>query len=169
MSLLERILIDGLILSAVAFLIMLASAAVNPRIWLQDYPKPIQALVPPKTEDEKRLSLAFGIPFMLVLIGGPFVLTAMLAARSEGALSFGEMFLYAGGLLFVFNLFDWLVIDWLVFCTITPKMIVIPGTEGNPAYKDYAYHFRGFLIGTVFSVIVGLAVAGLVWLLVSAG
>ncbi len=163
---LERILIDGLILSGVAFLIMLASMMATPRIWLQDYPKPIQNLVPPKNEDEKRLSLAFGIPFMLVLIGGPFVLTALLAARSEGMLSFGEMFLYAGGLVLVFNLFDWLIIDWLVFCTITPKLIVIPGTEGNPAYKDYFYHLRGFLFGTVFSAIIGLVVAGIVWIMV---
>lgn len=166
---LSRILIDGLILSGIAFLIMLASMAVNPRIWLQDYPKPIQALVPPKTAQEKRLSQAFGIPFMLVLIGGPFVLTALLAARSEGALSFGALFLYAFGLVFVFNLFDWLVIDWLVFCTITPKMIVIPGTEGHPAYKDTAFHLRGFLIGTVFSALVGLVVAGLVWLIFRGG
>jgi len=162
----ERILIDGLILSAVATLIMLASMMVTPRIWLQDYPKPIQNQVPPKSEDEKRLSLAFGIPFILVLVGGPFVLTALQAARNPGAITFGELFLYAGGLALVFNLLDWLVIDWLIFCTLTPKIIVIPGTEGNPAYKDYFYHFRGFLIGTVFSAVVGLAVAGIVWLMI---
>jgi len=163
---LERILMDGLILSGVAFLIMLASMMVTPRIWMQDYPKPIQDKVSPKTEDEKRLSLAFGIPFILVLVGGPFVLTALQATRHPGAATFVDLFLYAGGLALVFNLLDWLVIDWLVFCTLTPRIIVIPGTEGNPAYKDYFYHFRGFLIGTVFSAVVGLVVAGAVWLLI---
>ena len=31
------------------------------------------------------------------------------------------------------------------------QQFVIPGSEGHPAYKDYFFHFRGFLIGTVFS------------------
>jgi hypothetical protein len=45
---------------------------------------------------------------------------------------------------------------------ITPKRFVIPGSEGHPAYKDYYFHFRGFLIGTVFSAVMGLVAAGIV-------
>jgi tetrahydromethanopterin S-methyltransferase subunit B len=53
----------------------------------------------------------------------------------------------------VFNLFDLLIADWLVFVKIQPKAIVLPGTEGMAGYKDYAFHFRGFLVGIVFSAV----------------
>ena len=53
----QKILVDGLILSGLASLFILISMRANPRIWLHDYPKEIQARVPPKTAPEKRLSL----------------------------------------------------------------------------------------------------------------
>jgi len=42
-----------------------------------------------------------------------------------------SLWLYAFGVAFAFNLWDWLILDWLVFCTITPKQFVIPGSEGG--------------------------------------
>jgi hypothetical protein len=48
---------------------------------------------------------------------------------------------------FVFNVVDWLILDWFMFCTLTPRLVVIPGSEGLAAYKDYGFHFRGFLHG----------------------
>ena len=51
-----------------------------------------------------------------------------------------------------------------MFCAITPKFLVIPGTEGMAAYKDYGYHFRASLIGTVIAGVTGLGIAGLVTL-----
>jgi tetrahydromethanopterin S-methyltransferase subunit B len=36
---------------------------------------------------------------------------------------------------------------------------VIPGTEGMAAYKNYAMHFKGFLLGTGISVVLGLLLA----------
>jgi len=64
--------------------------------------------------------------------------------------------------IFLFNLVDWLVLDWLIICTITPKFVVLPGTQGMAGYKNYAMHFRGFLIGTALSVIIGLIVAAII-------
>ena len=60
----------------------------------------------------------------------------------------------------IFNSVDWLILDWLIFCTITPAFLVIPGTEGSPGYKNYVFHFRGFLIGTGLSATIGLIIAG---------
>jgi hypothetical protein len=54
------------------------------------------------------------------------------------------------------------LLDWLIFCTITPKFAVIPGTEGSEAYKDYGYHFRASITGTILSVVGGLVIAGIV-------
>ncbi len=46
--------------------------------------------------------------------------------------------------------------DWLIFCTITPKFLIIPGSEGAKEYKDYAFHLRGIFIGTPVSVVFAL-------------
>ena len=163
-DLLLHIVRDGLILSLLATLFILVSIRINPRLWLGDYPKPIQTQVPPKDEQEKRLSRWIGIPFMLLLLGVPLVSAWRLQALGEGLLPFASLVLIAAGVAFVFNLVDLLLIDWLVFCTLTPDFIILPGTKGHPAYKDYAFHFRGFLTGTLFSAVLGLLLGGIVWL-----
>lgn len=134
----------------------------NPRLMLQDYPPAIKEIVPAKTDAEKRQSIWLGMPFMLVLSIFPIYATFVFQAWAGGEASFLSLWLYAFGIAFAFNLWDWLVLDWLIFCTITPKLFVIPGSEGHPAYKDYFFHFRGFLIGTVFSAAMGLIGAGVV-------
>jgi hypothetical protein len=141
---------------------LLALVLHNPRLMLQDYPPAIKEIVPPKTEGEKRLSTWLGMPFILILFIFPVYATFVFQARTDSGVGFLSLWLYAFGIAFAFNLWDWLVLDWLIFCTITPKRFVIPGSEGHPAYKDYFFHFRGFLIGTVFSAVMGLVGAGIV-------
>jgi hypothetical protein len=156
---LGKIILDGLLLSVIASFLLILSLYINPRIFLQDYPKDIQAIVPPKTPSEKRLSLFLGIPFLLALILVPFFSTLSLKQQNS---SFMALFINAFGVAFIFNLVDWLVLDWLMFCTITPSFAVIPGTEGMASYKDYGFHFRGFIMGTLMSVIGALVIAGIV-------
>ena len=52
----------------------------------------------------------------------------------------------------MFNLVDLLVMDWLIVCTITPRFLVLPGTEGMAGYKDYRTHPRGFVIGSAVAI-----------------
>lgn len=145
-----------------ANLSLLGLVLYNPRLMLQDYPPAIQAIVPPKTAREKRLSTWLGMPFLVILLLFPIYAAGLHLSRSGGG--FLSAWLYAFGIFFAFNLWDLLVLDWLVFCTLTPNRFVIPGTEGHPAYKDYAFHFRGFLIGTVFSLVASLIAAAVAWL-----
>jgi len=147
---------------AFATIFLLLLVLQNPRLMLQDYPPQIQAIVPPKTEAERRRSFWLGLPFLLVLVGFPIYATFAYRSRAGEAPGFLHLWLYASGIVFAFNLWDWLVLDWLIFCTITPRQFVIPGSEGHPAYKDYLFHFRGFLIGSVLSVVMGLIAAGIV-------
>jgi hypothetical protein len=149
-----QLITDSAIYVAIATVLLLGLVLYNPRLMLQDYPPAIKAIVPPKTEVEKRQSILLGVPFLLALLILPFVFVFRLDETS-----FLGLFLHAFGVVWAFNLWDWLVLDWLLFCTITPKPMIIPGSEGHPAYKDYAFHFRGFLIGTVFSLVMGLIVA----------
>ena len=147
---------------ALATVFLFALVLYNPRLMLQDYPPAIKEVVPPKTEQEKRLSTWLGLPFILVLFIFPIYATFAFQSQAGGEVSFFLLWLYAFGVAFSYNLWDWLVLDWLIFCTITPKIFVIPGSEGHPAYKNYFFHFRGFLIGTVFSTVMGLIAAGIV-------
>ena len=107
------------------------------------------------------MSLILGVPFLILLFAIPTASTLTLEAQGGGAVSFLQLLTNGVGILFIFNLVDWLLLDWLVFCTLTPRFVVIPGTEGAAGYKDYAFHFRGFLIGTAFSALVGTVIAGI--------
>ena len=159
MNTLSTILIYGIAGSVLISAVLLGMIAVNPRLMLQDYPKDVQAAVPPKTREEKRQTLYWGLPFWLLLIGFP---TASALSAKAAHAGFLEIFLSAFGVIFVFNLVDWLILDWLVFCTITPRFAVLPGTEGMAGYKNYAMHFKGFLIGTALSVVTGLIIAAII-------
>ncbi len=156
----SQLLTDASLYVALATLMLVGLVLRNPRLMLQDYPPAIKAIVPPKTETEKRQSTLYGMPFLLALLVLPFVFVARLETTS-----FIALFLHAFGIVWAFNVWDWLVLDWLFFCTLTPKFFVIPGSEGHPAYKDYGFHFRGFLIGTVFSLVLGLLAATLAYFL----
>ena len=134
--------------------------AKNPRFMLQDYPQEIIAMVPPQTDQEKKGARIHGLPFLLMLFVFPLIVGFVL--RFSHNMSFLQVFLYILELLFSFNLVDLLILDWLIFCKINPKFMVIPGTDGNPAYKDYRYHFIAFLKGTVFSILGALLFAGVV-------
>ena len=160
-----RILVDGAILSLLASLLIAGGMGISPRLWLQDYPQDIQDSVPPKTKREKQLSLIVGLPFLLLLVAGPFWSTWRLQATTPATISFLGLWLHAFSVVFIFNLVDLLLLDWLLFCTITPGWMVIPGTAGMAGYKDYGMHFRGFLIGTVLCSVAGALIAAIVWFL----
>lgn len=158
-----QLFVHAAIYIVLATVLLVGLVLYNPRLMLQDYPPAIKAIVPPKTDAERRLSTWLGMPFLLVLLLYPIYATFGFKSNSEPG--FFALWLYAFGIAFAFNLWDWLVLDWLVFCTITPKKFVLPGSEGHPAYKDYAFHFRGFLIGTAFSTLLGLITAGIVYVM----
>ena len=159
-----RLLLHGALYSLVASVVLLGGMAINPRLYLQDYPKAIQKMVPPKTAKEKRQGTWVGLVFMLVLLGG-ILLSTWLAKRAEPDATYWRLALHAFGVAFAFNLVDLLILDWLLFCTIQPSFMVIPGTEGAPAYRDYLYHLRASLTGTVISLVAGLLFGGIIWLI----
>ncbi|MBL8119673.1 MAG: nitroreductase, partial [Anaerolineae bacterium] len=81
---LERILIDGTLLCVVLGGLIMASLYYNPRLWLQDYPKPVQAKVPPLNGEEKRQQRLLMIPFLLVMFGIPLY-SAYVLRKETGA------------------------------------------------------------------------------------
>jgi hypothetical protein len=128
----------------------------NPRIFLGHYPKEIRETVPPKSEKERRMSILLGL-----LIGAPIGSALLWRTATLGSHSFWELFGYAFGVLFIFNLVDLLILDWLIVCWVKPRWVILPGTEHIAIPNHYLHHFKEFLMGTVGLGIVGLAIAAL--------
>ena len=111
MNTLDTILIYGIPCSLIISVIVMGMLWYNPRLFLQDYPKDIQAAVPPKTKAEKRVSTYWAIVIILLFIAFP--LAAALSAKAAHHSLF-EIFLSAFGVPFLFNTIDWLILDWLI-------------------------------------------------------
>ena len=154
--------IYGLILSVLFTLVLLGAVYVNVEIMQNDYPPDVKkaygAERNPKTRAQRRL---FSLLFLIVLFG--VLCYSMLDLKHSISVEFNFPALFI--LIFVeiltFNLWDLLVIDWLIFNTIQPKFIFLPGTEGLAGYKDYYFHFKGFLTGIVFSFVAALILSGI--------
>lgn len=144
-------------MSAVFLAILLLSLAYNPRIWLQDYPQDIQRAAPPRTPMEQKQFTAVGTIVML-LIFVPFA-TSIYIYGNE--ITFWGAFLHLYLVFNIVSLTDLIILDWIIFCVVTPNFIVIPGTRGAAGYKDYGFHFVGFLKGAVMSAALCLLLAGL--------
>ena len=157
----NRILIHGGILSLIGGLLILGSLKVNPRLWLQDFPDDIQQAVAPRTRWEKKLAALWGVPYLLVSLAVPTI-SCYLMRRTDPSVSYGALYVNAFGIATLFNLFDLLVIDWLVICAITPDFVVVPGTRGAAGYNNYGHHLRGFFVGMMASVVICAGIAGLV-------
>ncbi len=149
-----RIVRDGAVLSVVASTYLLLLLRFNPRIFLSHYPKEIREIVPPKSEKERRTSILLGL-----LIGAPIASALLWRTATLGSRSFWELFAYSFGVLFIFNLVDLLILDWLIVCWIKPHWVTLPGTKDIAIPNPYVHHLKEFLMGTVGLAIVGLGVA----------
>jgi hypothetical protein len=159
----KRTLVDGTILSVLLSITVYGSIYVNPTMWVGDYPPDIQAAVGtvnvPLSQTIVVSVLLFGLT-----IGVPLYSNARLRRQNNGELSFLAAFANSALMFFFFAVWDLLILDWLIFVTIQPDFIVIPGTEGLAGYKDYWFHFEVSFLGWTqwISILVGgLVLAGL--------
>ncbi|MCB8944960.1 MAG: hypothetical protein H6658_14515 [Ardenticatenaceae bacterium] len=163
-ELLQHSLFYGAILSvamSVTFLILLW---INPEMWLDDYPPDIQARFGEMSEKAKRQKRIAAVPVLAFLFGTVVVAAVRWVQAHSGQVTFGDIF-WSSFLIFnLFNLVDLLVLDWLIFVTIQPKIAILPGTEGAAGYKNYAFHFFASLKGVGLSLVVSGLVAGVMWL-----
>jgi hypothetical protein len=157
----------GLLLSLLLSLIMWVSFQISPDMWVGDYPPDIREEYGEMSQKAKRYRPLIGVLFFGAVIGVVALSFGSLEHKSPTEPGFLE-YLYTGLIvLLVFNAYDLLIIDWLIFNKIQPKRIILPGTEGMAGYQDYRFHARGFLVGVVFSA-VGAGVLAAAWLGVQA-
>lgn len=154
---LNAFLPDLAIIIVVLSVFILGTILWKPRIWLHDFPADIQALTPPKTAEEKRLTTLIGVPLVLLF----FVLPALLSLD----FTFVNVWVYSYALFFGFNLWDLVALDWVGFTLTDPQNPPFPGTEGAAGWRDYAFHFYGFLKGCVMGLVFATVNAGLVMVL----
>ena len=155
-------LLYGVILSGVLFPLILGLVRINPEIMLKDYPPDIQAKYGPMSERSKRQRIPVAIIVIVILLGIVTLSFQGVSTGPQGDLPFFTTFLHLFVMFSVFNLLDWLVLDWLIVVTIRPGFIILPGTEGLAGYEDYGFHFRGFLIGMVITLVTSILVAAVV-------
>lgn len=152
----------GVILSGVLFTLVLLLVKINPEIMLNDYPPDIQAKYGPMSEKSKRQRIPFAIVLIVVWFGIVTLSFRGVGTDLQGDIPFFTAFIHLFVMFSVFNLLDWLVLDWLIVVTLRPSFMILPGTEGMAGYADYGFHFRGFLIGMVITLVASILVAGVV-------
>ena len=169
-----EIIFPALLYGAIISLVMTAMIFItfrwNPEMWVHDAPPKIRDRYGPVSDKAKRDSRIAAIP-IFVLLGFILVYAIVgLHQRAAGPPGFWPIFLTLFVALQTFNVFDLLVIDWLIVATLNPRALMIPGTETWEGYNDYAFYFRGFLRGligiTLANAILG-GVAALIGQLVS--
>jgi hypothetical protein len=156
--LLNNALLYGLALSLVLGAIMAISLALAPDMWVGDYPPDIRDKYGPMSPRAASLRPLIAIPFFLANLVVPLLALDNLESK-VGSVPFLPALVSSFIVFLTFNLFDLLVADWLIFCTMRPRPIVLPGTEGMAGYRDYRFHFIGFLKGLVFCLVASMVVA----------
>ena len=151
---LQRAMTDGAVLSTLLGTIMLLAARYNPEIWLNGYPPAIKQKVGSMSPQAKLQGMLVCIPFMAIFFGLLVYSNLKLRKQNGGNLSFLAALLNAYGVFMTFNLFDLLVLGYLVFIKLRPDFVVLPGTEGMAAYDDVGFHVVAFLKGLGLGIVV---------------
>ncbi len=95
----------------------------------------------------------FGVVFLAVLFA--------LIAYCSGSKDFLSAFIHVFVMFFAVNIYDLVVLDWGVFCH--SKKLRIAGTEDmDKDYKDYIFHVKGAVKGTIIGIVVALLAASVV-------
>ncbi|HEX7794971.1 MAG TPA: hypothetical protein VF456_11500 [Vicinamibacterales bacterium] len=158
----------GLVLSVTLFALLLVVLRVNPEVMLNDYAPDIKAKWGPMTERTKRQRVFVAAVFLAAILGVVAWSLHTLPAFVARDMTFASAFTYFAIMFGTFNLLDWVVLDWgLVYYQ--PRFVVLPGTEGMAGYRNYWFHFEGFLIGIPIVLAGSALAAGILSILARVG
>jgi hypothetical protein len=130
---------------------------INAGMLLNDYPPDIRAKHEPMDETTRKQARQAMFP-LLATLGLIIVLGLVQLRQFSGELLFVNTFIFTAILLQTWNLIDLVLLDWFLLMTIKPRFMTLPGTEGMAGYRDYKFHFRKFLSGIFFTLVLALAV-----------
>ena len=147
MALLQHSLTYGLILSGLLTAVILASLIWNPAVAVGAGTPDNRARDGLPQARTLRQARVFLLPFVLLAVIGTLMAAVVTLPAAGLTPTFSTVFVSTFLIAFVFNLFDLLVIDWLVVVTWHPRWFTPPGEAGS---REYGFHFRGFLKGLGF-------------------
>ena len=150
------LVIECVILCIVFTLIILPVQYKDPMVMIMSYPPNVIKRVEQlpqyagciKEREKKHIAKKiFGFFFFAIILA--------IIAYVSGCREFVDTFIHVFMLFFAVNVYDMLVLDWAIFCH--SKKLRIPGTEDmDEGYKDYLFHVRGAIKGTVIGMIVAI-------------
>jgi hypothetical protein len=144
----------GVIFGVVFSIAMLIIGRVNAEMILNDYPPDIRAKFGPMSEKTRKQANLASLP-LLATLGLVVVLGLGQLRNLTGGLTFLNTFIVVTTIFQMWNLIDLVFLDWFLLMTLKPRFMVLPGTEGMAGYSDFGFHFRKFLNGIVFTLILG--------------
>jgi len=134
----------------------------SPRVWgYHDYPEVVKNKVPPQTKREKITAAIGGIPWIIFVLAFPFISTYMLKFEFGGEIPFVIAFLNVFVLVHLLVVGDLVILDWLIISRITPKFVVIPGSEKED-YKDFSHHYTDHAKAEIILIPACLIIAAIV-------
>ncbi|MFE2869451.1 hypothetical protein [Embleya sp. NPDC059259] len=153
----------GLALGVLFTAAVFAGAAMSRDFLLNDYPPTIRARYGrPKSRRGRRVAVLVGI-FIWACCALPLLIAAMVGL--DGALDDGLRFLPAAtcaALVFTtLTVWDLVVLDWIVFAGLRPRLLTLPGTEGMSEYRDLRFHLVAALKGSPLIVVMGVLGGGI--------
>ena len=160
----EHLLTHG-ILYTLAFngYLLLMMVTTSPRVWgYADYSDDIKAKIPPQTTRERRLALFAALPWLIITLGFPIYSTYVLKANLGGEIPYWAAFLNVFVLILLANLGGLVFLDWLIVSKITPRFVIIPGTE-EADYKDFSHHFKAHARSVGPLILVCAVLSAFVW------
>lgn len=134
-----------------------------PYMVLHDYPKELQGIIELAEFTNKKSAYIFETIAMFLIIA--FIFFSGIYTYHENLVSYWTIFFHIFIVCMCWNIFDLIIMDWFIFCTWQPKFIVLPGSEGNKGYKNYRFHFVGFLKGSIISSITSIFIAGICYII----
>ncbi|MBO3673879.1 hypothetical protein [Streptomyces sp. NEAU-YJ-81] len=109
---------------------------------VDDYPPTIRERHGPQGARGKRAAGVMGALNAVIFVAVPIVGMVDLHGRADGGLGFWRAFVFGALVWLALVLFDLVILDWWLFCTVQPRFMVLPGTEGMAEYRDYGFHWR---------------------------
>ena len=147
-------LIHCIVYAGLYTVLLLITILKSPRLLLDYYPEEIRSQVLPKTKYEILKAKKYQRVFAVLYVMYPFVITCFNSLKQNW--QFWETVFFSWRLMLFVSIYSLIIIDWLVFCTITPPFIVIPGSAGNKAYKNYNIPFFKFLRNLVIITVLSI-------------
>jgi len=154
-------LLLGLIWSGLWMVFIYVIMKCFPWEMLHDYPEDVRkasALPEPSRRQKRNAKIFSGIG--AIVIFGALITFGILRFRTEMT-GFITLFWFLFIIAMSWNVIDLLVMDWLLVCTVRPAWLIIPGTENCSSYSDYGHHFKGFLIGCIYTTLMALIFGGI--------